>query len=272
MKSLFDEDDQEAPRSDADLTLGIGSLLSIFFGVVLICGIFFGFGYSMGRRNAHPTVVPATPPQTATNALPLPENELSGAPLKPQQPDSGAAFPSDDTNPAPNTNPDTSPDRTLDKSKSQSSAQPAAPSPAKHAPKNNSVAQNSAPSPAASPATSKTTHVVEPAAPPTTSLNAVPVTHPAKPHAGVMAPLAQAPGDDTIIPGHPIMVQIAAVSRQEDAEVLAGALRKRGFNPTIRPGSGDKFFHVQVGPFTDKSQAETIKQHLLADGYNAIMK
>jgi cell division septation protein DedD len=87
-----------------------------------------------------------------------------------------------------------------------------------------------------------------------------------------MAPLAQAPGDAPILPGHPIIVQIAAVSRQEDAEVLAGALRKRGFNPSVRPGNGDKFFHVQVGPFTDKSQAETIKQHLLADGYNAIMK
>jgi DedD protein len=269
MKSLFDEDDQEERRTDADLTLGIGSLLSIFFGVVLICGIFFGFGYSMGRRNAHPTVPATTPPQTATNSLPLPENELSGAPLKPQQPDSAAAFPSDDTNAAPNTNPDTS----SDKSKSHSSAQPVASSPAKHAAKDDSVAQNPAPSPAAP---SKTTRVVEPAAPTTTSLNAVPVSHrappPAKPHAGVMAPLAQAPGDDAIVPGRPIMVQIAAVSRQEDAEVLAGALRKRGFSPSVRPGSGDKFFHVQVGPFTDKSQAETIKQHLLADGYNAIMK
>ena len=117
--------------------------------------------------------------------------------------------------------------------------------------------------------------MVEPATP-DTSLNAVPSTHHAppapKPHAGVMAPLAQAPGDATIIPGQPIMVQIAAVSRQEDAEVLAGALRKRGFNPTVRPGTRRKFFHVQVGPFTDKTQAEAIKQHLLADGYNAIMK
>ena len=59
MRSLFDEDGQEESRSDADLTLGIGSLLSIFFGVVLICGIFFGFGYSMGRRNAHATAAPA---------------------------------------------------------------------------------------------------------------------------------------------------------------------------------------------------------------------
>jgi cell division septation protein DedD len=68
------------------------------------------------------------------------------------------------------------------------------------------------------------------------------------------------------------MVQIAAVSRQEDAEVLAGALRKRGFSPQVHGGTADKFFHVQVGPFSDKSEAETIKQHLLADGYNAIVK
>ena len=68
------------------------------------------------------------------------------------------------------------------------------------------------------------------------------------------------------------MVQIAAISRQEDAEVLAGALRKRGFSPSVHPGAGDKLYHVQVGPFTDKAQAEAMKQRLLADGYNAIMK
>jgi cell division septation protein DedD len=248
MRSLFDEDGQEEPKSDADLTLGIGSLLSIFFGVVLICGIFFGFGYSMGRRNAHSTVAPAgtVPPQTLAATSPLPENELSGAPLKPVEPDSGAAFPPEDKNPAPNTN------------STDAKASTSSPAPAKH------------PAPAAAP--SKPTE----SATTDTSLNAVPSTHHAppapKPHAGVMAPLTQAPGDAPILPGQPIMVQIAAVSRQEDAEVLAGALRKRGFNPSVRPGSGDKFFHVQVGPFTDKTQAETIKQHLLADGYNAIMK
>ena len=247
MRSLFDEDGQEEQKSDADLTLGIGSLLNIFFGVVLICGIFFGFGYSMGRRNARSTVAPAAvPPQTLAATSSLPENELSGAPLKPAEPDSGAAFPPEDKNPAPNTN------------STDTKAPASSPAPAKH------------PAPAAAP--SKPTE----SATTDTSLNAVPSTHHAppapKPHAGVMAPLTQAPGDAPILPGQPIMVQIAAVSRQEDAEVLAGALRKRGFNPSIRPGSGDKFFHVQVGPFTDKTQAETIKQHLLADGYNAIMK
>ena len=251
MNSLFDEDDRDEPKSDADLTLGIGSLLSIFFGVLIICGIFFAFGYTMGRRNAHTTTVAAVPATTspatsAATAPPLPENELSGAPLKPQVQDDTSAPSSDETNPAPET----------------AKSQPP-PSSAKH------DAQNDSAKPP------KAARVTEPTTP-NPSLNAVPYTHraplPAKPHAGTMAPLAQAPGDSPIIPGHPIMVQIAAVSRQEDAEVLAGALRKRGFNPTVRPGTGDKFFHVQVGPFTDKAQADAIKQHLLADGYNAIEK
>jgi DedD protein len=251
MNSLFDEDDRDEPKSDADLTLGIGSLLSIFFGVLIICGIFFAFGYTMGRRNTHATttLVPATtsPAPSAATAPPLPENELSGAPLKPQVPDDTSTPSGDESNPAPEA----------------AKSQPPAPSSAKH------DAQGDSAKP------SKTARVTEPTTP-NPSLNAVPYTHraalPAKPHAGTMAPLAQAPGDSPIIPGHPIMVQIAAVSRQEDAEVLAGALRKRGFNPTVRPGTGDKFFHVQVGPFTDKAQADTIKQHLLADGYNAIVK
>ena len=244
MKSLFDEDDHEEPKSDADLTLGIGSLLSIFFGVVLICGIFFGFGYSMGRRNSH-----ATAPAASTS--PIPANELSGAPLKPQT-DGAAPEAANAANP--------------DESKSAATKRPA-----------QDEAETSKPAKAAAPpaASSKTTRVAE-ATTPDPSLNAVPFTHraplPSKPHAGVMAPLAQAPGDSPIVPGQPIMVQIAAVSRQEDAEVLAGALRKRGFNPTVRPGTGDKFFHVQVGPFTDKTQADAMKQHLLADGYNAIVK
>ena len=244
MNTLFDEDDRDETKSDADLTLGIGSLLSIFFGVVLICGIFFGFGYSMGRRNARPAILPAAtqPAQAAATAPPLPENELSGAPLKPAAPD--------DTSASPSNSADSTPEKTS--------------APAKQAPQDDSAAKPS-----------KTTRVVEPAAT-DPSLSAVPYAHrpplPTKPHAGISAPLAQAPGDSPIIPGHPIMVQIAAVSRQEDAEVLAGALRKRGFNPTVRPGTSDKFFHVQVGPFTDKPQADAMKQQLLADGYNAIVK
>lgn len=253
MNSLFDEDDREEPGSNADLTLGIGSLLSIFFGIVLICGIFFGFGYSMGRRNARSTAatVPVTslPAQTAATS-PLPPNELSGAPLKPQS--DSAAFPPDAASPAP------------DESKAPKSS-------GSHPAQDKKATDDSA----TTPPPAKAARVAGPATD-SPSLSAVPVAHhttpAAKPHAGISAPLAQAPGDSPILPGHPIMVQIAAISRQEDAEVLAGALRKHGFNPSVRPGTTDKLFHVQVGPFTDKAQAESIKQHLLADGYNAIMK
>src|SRR5882757_9535290 len=154
MKSLFEENDREEPRSDADLTLGIGSLLSIFFGVVLICGIFFGLGYSMGRRNARTTttVVPATtsPAPSAATAPPLPENELSGAPLKPQVPDETSAPSSDEANPAPN-------------SASETPKSQPAPSSAKH------DAQNDSAKP------SRTGRVTEPTTP-NPSLNAVPYT------------------------------------------------------------------------------------------------
>ena len=216
---------------------------------MIICGIFFAFGYTMGRRNAHATAASrGAPCRSRCHAPPLPENELSGAPLKPQAPDDGSTTsPSDERanrRPRPNMPPSDA---------------------AKHARERTDSAASHP----------RATRVVE-SATPNPSLSAVPYSHraplPTKPHAGTMAPLAQAPGDCPIVPGQPIMVQIAAVSRQEDAEVLAGALRKRGFNPTVHPGTADKFFHVQVGPFTDKTQADTMKQHLLADGYNAIVK
>ena len=40
----------------------------------------------------------------------------------------------------------------------------------------------------------------------------------------------------------------------------------------IRHGLADGFYHVQVGPFAERSQAELIKDRLQADGYNAILK
>ena len=50
MRSLFDTDEEEEIEGKAsEITLSTASLLGIFFGLVLICGVFFGFGYSMGR-------------------------------------------------------------------------------------------------------------------------------------------------------------------------------------------------------------------------------
>jgi cell division septation protein DedD len=68
------------------------------------------------------------------------------------------------------------------------------------------------------------------------------------------------------------MVQIAAVSRSEDAEVLVSALRKRGYTVTARRQVGDNLIHVQTGPFVNRNDANTMRQKLLNDGYNAIVQ
>ena len=68
------------------------------------------------------------------------------------------------------------------------------------------------------------------------------------------------------------MVQIAAVSHPEDAEVLVNALRKRGYSATARRVVGDNLIHVQTGPFTNRNDANAMRQKLLNDGYNAIVE
>ena len=49
MRTLFDTEEEEIEGKASEITLSTASLLGIFFGLVLICGVFFGFGYSMGR-------------------------------------------------------------------------------------------------------------------------------------------------------------------------------------------------------------------------------
>jgi cell division septation protein DedD len=68
------------------------------------------------------------------------------------------------------------------------------------------------------------------------------------------------------------MVQVAAVSKQEDAEILVTALRKKQYPVFIANAAGDPLFHVQVGPFTDRKDAEAMRTRLSGDGYNAIVK
>jgi cell division septation protein DedD len=68
-----------------------------------------------------------------------------------------------------------------------------------------------------------------------------------------------------------IMVQLMAASQLEDAQVLAGALNKRGYNAVVR-SEPDRLFHVQVGPFATHAEADAMRRKLQGDGYNAILK
>src|ERR1700760_951838 len=63
MKSLLDTEEEDETKQ-AEVTLSTASLLGIFFGLVLVCGVFFGFGYSIGRgtgATAQASPVPSSP-------------------------------------------------------------------------------------------------------------------------------------------------------------------------------------------------------------------
>ena len=67
-------------------------------------------------------------------------------------------------------------------------------------------------------------------------------------------------------------VQVAAVSKQEDALALVESLKGRQYQAFIADATPDKLFHVQVGPFTDVKEAESMRARLVNDGYNPILK
>src|SRR5580692_8713700 len=209
MRTLFDTDEEEIEGKASEITLSTASLLGIFFGVVLICGVFFGFGYSMGRGTGAQASL-AAPPNNAGEA-----DETAAA----------------EKAPAP------------------------APAPAQ------AEAQND------SPANGKATP------PPTKTSAETPaqlVT--SKPSAGRQNPAYLPPADAPPNAAGQAMVQIAAVSRPQDADVLVAALRQRGYGVVVRSEPQDNLLHVQVGPFANRTQATAIKQKLLSDGYNAIIK
>jgi cell division septation protein DedD len=67
-------------------------------------------------------------------------------------------------------------------------------------------------------------------------------------------------------------VQVAAVSRLEDAQSLVAALQRKQYPVFLANIPGDSLFHVQVGPFNELKDAETMRSRLAAEGYDAIVK
>ena len=70
MRGGFEEEDFDSGRRrrDTELTLSSTTLLGIFFGMVLLCGLFFGLGYAVGRYA--PSDSPLASRQSATAPRP----------------------------------------------------------------------------------------------------------------------------------------------------------------------------------------------------------
>ncbi|MEO6802648.1 MAG: SPOR domain-containing protein [Granulicella sp.] len=93
------------------------------------------------------------------------------------------------------------------------------------------------------------------------------VSFPAPPSS--TAPVAGTPSATTVT--HPI-VQVSATSRQGDAESLIAALKQKGYTAAIHHEPQDQLFHVQIGPFASKVEADAMRKRLDTDGYKAIVK
>ena len=48
--------------------------------------------------------------------------------------------------------------------------------------------------------------------------------------------------------------------------------RRRGYSVTARRNNADTLIHVQTGPFVNRNDANSVRQKLLNDGYNAIVE
>lgn len=256
MRSI--QETNEEKETDTEITLGMRSLLGVFFGLVLICGVFFGFGYSLGRGSA-PSPKPSLGATSESSAEKVPSKPLVQPPLtsSSREEDSPAAAPytpgpdasEAEATPAPAPR---KPSASIAKPVTQEPPDANSSAPAKHAP---AIASSSAALPVTKASSAVTAAATEP----------VPAS--ATPTAASTARTFA-----TAAPPVPTMVQIAAVSRQEDADVLVAALKKRGYNVVVRNEPKDDLLHVQIGPFATRDEARATRAKLLADGYNAILK
>lgn len=82
-----------------------------------------------------------------------------------------------------------------------------------------------------------------------------------------------APDPATALASTGYFVQVAAVSKQDDAQALVDALKKKQYAAfTAASSATDKLFRVQIGPFNDIKEAEATRAKLIGDGYNPILK
>src|SRR5437868_13015574 len=56
-----------ASTQDTEITLGTGKMLALFFGLVVLCAIFFGMGFSLGKSTVKPTMADSTPTPSISN-------------------------------------------------------------------------------------------------------------------------------------------------------------------------------------------------------------
>ena len=230
------DDEEDDDRKDTEVTLGLGSLLGIFFGLVLLCGLFFGFGYSLGHGH---TIVQHTNPSAATPKSTSTTSAVTTGGAKPAA--------------------------------QQLAPPPPAPADPNAAQTTTQTATTTTPDTAAQPTTTAGTATQPTAATQTQSAPQQQTVQPGAAQQVFQAAVPRTPAQAAVT-AHSYMVQVAAVSRPQDASVLVAALEQRGFHAVTRSEPTDHLMHVQIGPFPTAAAANQARTRLMADGYNAILK
>ena len=233
MRGAFDDEEEirpPKPGNDTEFTLGFGTMLVLFAGLIVVCGVCFELGYMAGLRGATATAAQ----QAKATQVSLP---AGGTQPKPSATSQAAA-----TLPV------------------QSAQQPdvASQSVSTNLPQSTA----SVAIPVAPPQDTPQVRLALPAA--GSALQPV-AAYPSRPAANTAQPQVR---PASMPPTVPLWVQIAAISHVEDAEVLANALRKHGYTVTARR-EADNMIHVRIGPFSSHDEANRWRTRLLDDGYNA---
>lgn len=227
MRGVFEDEEVEPVRErrETELTLTSTTLLAIFFGMVLLCGLFFGLGFAVGRYGP---------------GEPKPANQQTAAAAP-------SASPVGSSRPKPSASAQNTPEP----------QRAVVNVPVTGATNVNPAASSEHSEPAPAPASYPSHPLVKPALP-------------SQPNSSQSTPALRV--EPSVTPALALMVQIAAVSHQEDAQVLVSALRKRGYAVSVRRLPADSLLHVQVGPFANHNEAYAMRQKLMSDGYNAIVQ
>jgi DedD protein len=73
-------------------------------------------------------------------------------------------------------------------------------------------------------------------------------------------------------PPEGILVQVSALTRQEDAENLVALMKEKGLPVLLTSSASDRLFHVVVGPYESAEEAETVKRILEQDGFRPFLR
>jgi cell division septation protein DedD len=220
-------------RSAGDRVLEGKHVIGLFLLMLVFSGVFFTLGYVMGRNQYDGQV------RAATDGMKMPADTVVSPKKVPVAKNAEIATPESDVDPATTSN---NSDWDFYKSNKPAKSEPRLDSPSTSA---NDASANKA-------------------------LNARTRVDSSAPVAPPNAPQrSDRTANVPLIPSSALVIQVAALKRQDDALAIASSLQRKHYLAYVQTPQKDKFYRVQVGPFKDQKLADAAKKGLESEGFKA---